>query len=86
MFVPFCSIFSEEELNYLYGLFKSSLPANNNPFLVVRLVKQALEPLMPQINKEMPSVGKKLTMLEIDNIDTITSHFKEHVEAFLEQR
>ncbi len=86
MFVPFCSIFSEEELNYLYGLFKGPLPANNNPFLVVRLVKHALEPLMDQINKEMPSVGKKLTMLEIDNIDTITSHFKEHVEAFLEQR
>ncbi|MBW2184010.1 MAG: FAD-dependent monooxygenase [Deltaproteobacteria bacterium] len=86
MFVPFCSIFSEEESNYLYGLFKSPLPANNNPFLVVRQIKQALEPLMDQINKEMPSVGEKLTMLEIDNIDTITRQYKDHVDAFLEQK
>jgi len=81
MFVPFCFFFSEEELNYLYDLFKSPLPSNNNPFLVVRLVKQALKPLMPQIKEEMPKVFEKLNLLEIDHIDKITADVKKIFEV-----
>jgi len=76
MFVPFCFIFSEEELNYLYGLFKSPLRSNNNPFLVVRLFKNAIAPMMSQVQKEMPSAAEKLKILEIDNIDKITTNIK----------
>ena len=63
-------------MNYLYGLFKSPLRSNNNPFLVVRIVKQALEPLMPRIKEEMPTVFEKLNLLEIDTIDKITTNIK----------
>jgi flavin-dependent dehydrogenase len=77
MIVLFYSVFSAEELNYLYGLFKSPLQPNLNPFLVVRLVKKALEPMMPQVQKEMPSVAEKLKMLEIDNIDEILLNLKD---------
>jgi hypothetical protein len=58
-------------LNYLYGLFKNPLPSNNNPFLVIRLLKQALQPLMPQMRKEKPSVYEKLNLLEIENVDKL---------------
>jgi len=69
-------MFSEEELNYLYNLFKRPLPSNNNPFLVVRLVKKALETMMTQVQKEMPSAAEKLKMLEIDNFDKIAYNLK----------
>jgi flavin-dependent dehydrogenase len=71
LFVPFVFIFSEQELDYLYGLFRKPLRPNNNPFLVVKLVKEALEPLMPRIKEEMPSVFEKLNLLEIENVDKI---------------
>jgi hypothetical protein len=76
IFWSFCSIFSEEERNYLYGLVKSPLQSTINPFLVVRFTKRALEPMMPQIQKEMPSAAAKLKMLEIDNIDDIVANLK----------
>jgi flavin-dependent dehydrogenase len=71
LFIPFCFIFTADELNYLYGLFKNPLPSNNNPFLVIRLLKQALQPLMPQMRKEKPSVYEKLNLLEIENVDKL---------------
>jgi len=80
MFMPFCSIFSEEEFNYLYSLFKSTLRSTLNPFLIVRLVKKALEPVMPQVQKEMPSLVEKLKMLEIDNADKIFHNLKKRLE------
>jgi flavin-dependent dehydrogenase len=64
-------IFSERELNYLFSLFRSPLRSSFSPFKIVRLVKQALEPLMPKIKEEEPSVFEKLKMLEVDNIDKI---------------
>lgn len=76
MLAPFRLMFSEEELNYLYSLFKSPLRSTLNPFLVVRLIKSALEPMMPQVQKEMPSLVEKLKMMEIDNIDEIASTIK----------
>jgi hypothetical protein len=72
MFFTFWAIFSEEEFNYLFGLFKSPLRSTLNPFLAVRLIKKAVEPMMSQVQKEMPSVAEKLKMLEIENIDKIT--------------
>jgi len=69
MFFLFCFVLSEEEVNYLYGLFKSPLRSTLNPFLVARIVKKALEPLMSRIREEMPSLVEKLKMLEIDNIE-----------------
>ncbi len=71
MFMPFCFIFSEDELNYLYGIIESPLAPNNNPFLVVRRIKKALEPKMSKIKEEMPGVFEKLNLLEVDNIDEI---------------
>jgi hypothetical protein len=71
IFMAFRRMFSEEELNYYYGLFKRPLRSNLNPFLWVRLIKAAAEPMMPKIQKEMPSLADKLKMLEIDNLDKI---------------
>lgn len=71
IFRPFRVIFSENDLNYLYSLFKGPLRSTLNPFLVVRLVKQALEPMMSKIQKERPSLAKKLNKLEIDNINEL---------------
>lgn len=67
----FGRIFSAKELNYLFGLFQKPLRSTLNPFLIVRVVKDALEPMMPQIRKEMPSVAEKLNMLEIGNAENI---------------
>jgi len=82
MFWAFCSMFSEEELNYLFSLFKRPLHSNNNPFLVVRLFKQALKPMMSQVQEEMPSAAEKLKMLEIDNVDKITAILKNFFKSF----
>jgi flavin-dependent dehydrogenase len=83
MFIPFCFIFSEEELNYLYSLFKKPLRSTLNPFLVVRLVKKALEPMMSQIQKEMPSVAEKLKMLEIDKVDKLITNLKNFLNPMI---
>ncbi|RMF94248.1 MAG: FAD-binding protein [Candidatus Schekmanbacteria bacterium] len=72
LLIPFCNIFTEEELNYLFGLFRKPLRRTNNPFLIVRLVKNALKPLIPKIQKEMPSIIKKMDMLEVENIQKFT--------------
>jgi hypothetical protein len=42
-----------------------------NPFLVVRLFKESLKPLMAQIERNMPSAVEKLMMLEADTAETI---------------
>jgi len=79
LIIPFRLLFSERELNYLYSLFKNPLPSSLNPFLVIRFVKKALEPLMPRLQEEMPSIVEKMSMLEIDNLDKITSLYKEYL-------
>ena len=76
MIMPFCRLFSEKELNYLYSLLPSPLPPNNNPFRVVRMVKEALRPLLTKIEDEMPSLARKLAMLEIDTIDSLVPTIK----------
>ena len=74
-------IFSEEELNYLYSLFKRPLRSTLNPFLLVRIVKKALEPVMSQVQKEMPSLVEKLKILEIDNFDKIIPNLKKVIDV-----
>jgi flavin-dependent dehydrogenase len=76
MLIPFRLLFSEEELKYLYSLFKSPLRSTLKAYLVVRLIKSALEPMMPQIKKEMPSIVEKLNMMEVDKVDEITDILK----------
>jgi flavin-dependent dehydrogenase len=76
MIMPFCRIFSEKELNYFYGLFTAPLPPNNNPFKVVRMVKEALRPVFTKIQNEMPSLAHKLALLEIDTIDSLVPTIK----------
>jgi len=76
MLSPFRLIFSAKELIYLFGLFKSPLHSSFSPFKIVKLIKQALEPMMPQIKEEMPSVFEKLQMLEVDYIDKILLDIK----------
>ena len=75
---PFRLIFSEQELNYLFSLIKSPLPSPS-PYKIVRLFKQALEPMMSQIKEEMPSAFEKLGMLEIDNIDKLLLYLKQKI-------
>jgi hypothetical protein len=73
---------SEEELKYLYGLFKSPLRSTLKAYLVVGLIKSALEPMMPQIQKEMPSIVEKLKMMEVDRIDELTHALKKRLKRF----
>jgi hypothetical protein len=75
-------MFSEEEMNYLYGLIKSPLRSTLSAYRVVRLIKSALEPMMSRIQKEMPSVVEKLKMMEINRIDEITLALKRHLKKF----
>jgi flavin-dependent dehydrogenase len=75
LIILFNILFSEEERTYIYNLFKSPLRATLNPFLVVRLVKQALEPLLPRIKQEMPAVVEKIMMLEVDIAEKILLDF-----------
>jgi len=69
-------IFSEQELNYLYGLFKEPLRSTLNPFLIVRLIKKGIEPMMAKAEQEMPSLVEKLNKLEIENVDKMLSDLK----------
>jgi flavin-dependent dehydrogenase len=69
MFHCFSLLSSEQELNYLYSLLKKPLRPTLNPFLVARVVKKALEPFLPQVQKEMPSLIEKLKILEVDTIE-----------------
>lgn len=78
MLMPFRFIFSERETVYLYSLFNKPLRSTLNPFLVVRLVKEAAHPMMSRIQEEMPSVAEKLNMLEINNIDMVTANIKKY--------
>jgi flavin-dependent dehydrogenase len=71
MFHCFCLLLSEPELNYLYSLIPSPLRSTLNPFLIARIVKKALEPLLPKVQKEMPSLIEKLQILEVNTIDKI---------------
>jgi len=66
--IAFSLIFSEEEVNYLYSLFKSPLKSTLNPFLVIRLIKKAMEPMLSQVQKEMPSLLNKFAPLKGYNI------------------
>ena len=81
MIMPFRYIFSEEETIYLYSLFKSPLRSTLNPFLVARIVKEAAAPMMSRIQEEMPSVAEKLNMLEINNIEAITTNVKKYFKS-----
>jgi len=82
MLMHFITIFSEKEQIYLYSLFKRPLPLKLNPYLTVRLVKHALQPMMPQIQKEMPSIIEKLKMLEIDKIEEIRLSYQKYHKSF----
>lgn len=77
MFFPFRFMFTEEEMNYLIRLFPSSLRPTLNPFLVGRIVQQALAPMIPQIQKEMPSLVEKLRLLDINSIERVVLDLKE---------
>jgi len=76
MIIFFHSIFSEKEFTYLYSLLKKPLRPTLNPMLVVRIVKDALEPLMPQVRNEMPTLAEKIDLLEVDNIDKLFNEMK----------
>jgi hypothetical protein len=69
--ILFNHIFSEQELNYIYGLLQKPMRSTLNPFLIVRVIKNELKPRMSQIQQEMPSLTQKLAMLEIDNAENI---------------
>ncbi len=69
--ILFNHIFSEEELNYIYGLLQKPMRSTLNPILIVRVIKNELKPRMSQIQQEMPSLAQKLAMLEIDNAENI---------------
>ena len=64
-------IFTGEELVYLYGLLEKPLRCSLNPFLVVRIIKEALKPMMPKIRDEMPAIAEKLELFSIDNFEKL---------------
>jgi flavin-dependent dehydrogenase len=74
--ITFRILFSEAELNYLYGLFKTPLRASLNPFRKIRNLKSALQPMMSRIEEEMPSVFEKLGLLEVDRIEKVLLDIK----------
>ena len=80
MLIPFRLMFSEEELKYLYSLFKKPLRSTLKAYLVVRLIKSALEPMIPQIQKEMPSIVEKLMMMEVDRVDELALTLKRNLQ------
>jgi digeranylgeranylglycerophospholipid reductase len=80
MIMPFRLMFSQEEMVYLFNLIKKPLRPHHNPYLVVRLVKKALEPLMSRIKEEMPSVFEKLEMLEVDKVEKVVLALKGHLD------
>ncbi|MEE9505367.1 MAG: FAD-dependent monooxygenase [Thermodesulfobacteriota bacterium] len=86
MLMPFRSVFSEEETNYLYGLFKRPLRATLNPYLIARLVKEAAEPMMPHIKEKMPSVAEKLEKLNVDNVEMIATNVKSYFKTYKSKR
>jgi hypothetical protein len=76
MFLPLNLMFSAEELIYLYGLVQKPLLQTLNPFLIPRLFKEAMAPMMSRIQREMPAAAEKLKMLEVDNIEKIFMDIK----------
>jgi len=72
-------LFSAEEIKYLYGLIQEPLQTNINASRGVGLIKKALEPMMPQIRKEMPLAADKLDLLDVDNFDRLLSYL--NIEA-----
>ncbi len=80
MLLPFRLMFSEEELNYLYGLLKKPLRSTLKAYLAVRLIKSALEPMMPRIQQEMPSIVEKLKMMEVDRVDELVFSLKKNLQ------
>jgi len=81
LFFPFTLIFSQEELIYLYNLITRPLRTTINPFLTVSLFKEALAPSMSRIEREMPTAGEKIRLLDVNNIDTILREIKRRREG-----
>jgi hypothetical protein len=48
---------------------------------VARIVKEAAAPMMPRIQEEMPSLAEKLNMLEINNIEIITTNLRNYFKS-----
>ncbi len=80
LFFPFTMIFSEQELIYLYNLITRPLRNTINPFLTVPLFKEALEPSMQRIEREMPTAKEKIDLLDVNNIDIILREIKKRRE------
>jgi hypothetical protein len=81
MGIPFVTMFSEQEYIYMYNLIKKPLVSTLNPFSVVRLTKQALQPMMPQIQKEMPSIIEKLRLFEVDKIEEAVLNLRKSLKG-----
>jgi digeranylgeranylglycerophospholipid reductase len=85
MGIPFVTMFSEQEYIYMYNLIKKPLVSTLNPFSVVRLAKQALQPMMPQIKKEMPSIIEKLRLFEVDKIEEAVLNLRKSLKGKAKQ-
>jgi hypothetical protein len=55
--------------------------ATLSPFQVVPIIKETVEPLIPQIEKEMPSLVEKLRLLETEHVDMLLSGVKKRLSA-----
>jgi flavin-dependent dehydrogenase len=73
------SIFTSAEVTYLYRLIDRPLAATLDPFKVVRLVKEAVEPSRPRISAEMPSLLKKLDYLDVANYEQMAAMMKKRL-------
>ena len=54
-----------EEINYVYGLIKETLPANWHPYAGSKAMGQAMAKVMPTIQQERPEVFQKLRRMSL---------------------
>ena len=63
---------------------KSTTRSTLNPFLVGRVIQQALAPMLSQVQEEMPSLVEKLKVLDVDTIEQVVLDLK--TSGYLDER
>jgi len=62
------AILSNQELCYLFSLFKEPLSFSCNPFTMRQIMSKGMEKVMPLINKEKPEIIRKLKRFRTDDL------------------
>jgi flavin-dependent dehydrogenase len=62
------AILSSDELSYFIGLFKEPLPFSSNPFVAARNMSEAMEAVVPRLQKERPEIMERLARFKHDEL------------------